>query len=140
MNQNLQSLPPELRDILANLQVEAVAYLDEDFRVLARPEVTHFSRTERQGETLFLRGDANSDGELGIADAITTLRYLFLRADAPQCLKAADTNDDGRLNLTDPTRALLHLFGGRALPLPYPQCGEDPTPDALNCERVAACE
>ena len=132
--------PPELRAILANLQVESVAYLDENFEVLARPEVAHFSRTERQGETLFLRGDANADGKLDVADALTTLQYLFLRGEPPQCLKAADADDDGRVGVTDATRVLLHLFRGSALPPPYPRCGEDPTPDALICEQVAACE
>ena len=132
--------PPELRDILANLQVEAVAYLDDNFEVLARPDVTHFSRTERQGDTLFLRGDANSDGELDVTDVLITLQYVILYGDPPKCLKAVDAADDGRLNLTDAVRVVLHLFRGRELPPPYPRCGADPTPDDLNCEPVAACE
>jgi hypothetical protein len=50
------------------------------------------------------------------------------------CLDAGDGNDDGTLDITDAIFILAHLFlGGPAPPRPYPEPGDDPTPDALGC-------
>lgn len=82
----------------------------------------------------FLRGDANSDGSLDLADAVATLLYLFIGQDAVRCAEAADADDDGRLTVTDPVRVLNFLFrGGPALPPPAEAPGFDPTPDGLGC-------
>ena len=43
----------------------------------------------------FIRGDANEDGKVTIADARVIFGYLFLGNGATQCLKALDANDDG---------------------------------------------
>ncbi|MBI4606255.1 MAG: hypothetical protein HY721_30180, partial [Planctomycetes bacterium] len=46
----------------------------------------------------------------------------------------ADADDSGTLEITDAIRLLLHLFaGGPAPPEPYPEAGEDLTPDGLTC-------
>ena len=45
----------------------------------------------------FLRGDANTDGEIDISDAIKTLSALFQGGPGLVCLDAADSNDDGDL-------------------------------------------
>lgn len=85
----------------------------------------------------FLRGDANRDSRLDIADPIALLGRLFLgdASGALPCDDAADANDDGRIDISDPVAVLGFLFLG-GIPLPLPGAGapgEDPTPDALDC-------
>ena len=78
--------------------------------------------------TDFVRGDANGDGELNIADAVAALGQLFLGDPAsPTCPEALDANDDGALDLSDPVSVLEFLFLGRAaLPAPFPEPGPCP--------------
>ena len=92
-------------------------------------------------ETLFLRGDANGSGVIDLSDAIRLLRWLFLPAQPEmECIDAADANDDGDTDMVDAMVVLLHSFGGGAAPaFPYPECGVDPTGDALTCGSHAAC-
>jgi YVTN family beta-propeller protein len=86
----------------------------------------------------FLRGDSNEDGIVNISDPIHTLAFLFLGGPGPACMKAADSNDDGILNISDPIFTLAALFtGGATIPPPFPQPGEDPTPDDLPCGVVS---
>jgi len=93
------------------------------------------------GVTLFKRGVTNADGNMNLADAISTLSYLFGGSAEPPCLSAADSNDDGTVNLADAIRTLGYLFGGVGdLPPPFSGCGTDPTPDSLSCKRFAPCE
>ena len=81
----------------------------------------------------FLRADANNDGSVDIADAIKILGYLFLAGPA-DCLLAMDANDDESVDVADAISLLTNLFnGGASPPAPYPQCGDDPTPGALDC-------
>ncbi len=89
------------------------------------------------GEKLFIRGDANSDGVINITDALAALGYLFLGTNPVPgvfCEDSADTNDDGDLNVTDVIRLLGYLFlGGQEPAAPFPSEGVDPTPDDLRC-------
>ena len=88
---------------------------------------------------LFIRGEVNGDGSLDIADVIYSLNYLFGEI-ALSCQDAADTNDDGLLNIADPINLLGFLFSGdTAPPAPFPDCGADPTADALTCENFGVC-
>ena len=83
----------------------------------------------------FLRGDANSDRHVDIADPIAVIQHLYLGGFQPQCLDAADADDSGSLGLADPVTLLSWLFRG-ADPLPSPGTAApwfDPTPDALGC-------
>lgn len=90
-------------------------------------------------ETLFVRGDVNSDGALDIADAISSLDYLF-GAVALSCQDAADTNDDGRLDIADPIHLLTFLFGNQTVPpAPFPDCDTDPSADLLECQSAGNC-
>jgi hypothetical protein len=90
-------------------------------------------------ETPFSRGDANADGGIDIGDAIATLSYLFTGGTIP-CDNAADSNDDGTLNIADGIALLGYLFNGATPPPPpFPDCGIDPTPDALECESFNSC-
>jgi hypothetical protein len=89
-------------------------------------------------DTPFFRGDANSDTEVDIADAVLTLNFLFLAGQKPLCLDAADTNDDGRVDITDPIGTLSFLFlSGSAPAAPgFLIPGSDPTADRLFCEEA----
>jgi hypothetical protein len=90
-------------------------------------------------ETPFIRGDANADGGIYIGDAVATLAYLFTGGTLP-CDNAADSNDDGLLDIADAIALLGYLFNGAPPPPPpFPDCGIDPTVDALECESFAAC-
>jgi len=88
----------------------------------------------------FVRGDINADGRMDISDAVRTLGYLFAGDPAPDCLAAADANDSGRVDISDPVSILDYLFqGGEAPPAPHPDCGVDPTADALGCGQTVEC-
>ena len=45
-------------------------------------------------DTVFLRGDANEDGEVDVSDAITELAYLLRGRDAAESIDVMDPNDD----------------------------------------------
>lgn len=82
----------------------------------------------------FLRGDANSDTNVDISDAVTVLDYLFLGGVRDGCLDAMDADDTGLVNISDPIYLLNFLFlGGSAPPPPFPRSGVDPTGDDLSC-------
>ncbi|MCZ6794253.1 MAG: dockerin type I repeat-containing protein [Planctomycetota bacterium] len=86
---------------------------------------------------LFVRGDANLDGRLSLADVIYILRYLHQGGELP-CEDAADTDDSGRINATDflfvlGTVFLRNSFNHGIPPSPFPRAGRDPTDDALSC-------
>lgn len=88
----------------------------------------------------FRRGDVNADGSLDISDAVSVLGFLFLGASPPSCIDAADVNDDATIDISDGVSILLHLFlGGIEPPVPFRDCGVDPTEDDLNCECYPPC-
>lgn len=83
---------------------------------------------------IFIRGDANGDRSVNLADAIFELDILFSAGPAAPCADATDANDDGGLNIADPIYTLAYLFdGGVAPPAPFPLRGPDPTPDSIGC-------
>ena len=89
--------------------------------------------------TPFIRGETNGDGLSNIADAVSLLTYLFLSGDLG-CLDAGDVNDDGALNIADAVSLLSFLFNsGVAPPVPFPDCGADPTADTLECVTYGGC-
>jgi len=82
----------------------------------------------------FIRGDADNGGGADLADIIITLEYLFKGGPEPTCMDAADVNDTGDLDLGDPIYLLWFLYGGgNPPPDPFPNPGEDPTDDNLDC-------
>ena len=82
----------------------------------------------------FLRGDADTSGEVNLTDAIYLLGYLFQGVEAPACLDSGDFDDDGRITLTDAILTLNYLFRGGIPPAaPFPGTGQDPTADGLQC-------
>ncbi len=93
------------------------------------------------GTVELVRGDADGSGSLTVTDAIRIVQFLFLgNPAAVQCADAADTDDSGALELTDAIALLNYLFGrGSTPPAPFPDCGDDPTADALGCEVADGC-
>ena len=88
----------------------------------------------------FVRGDANADGSVDLADAVWTLSYLFRNGDPAPCVKSSDTNDDGAIDIGDPILILSYLFADGASPAPpFAECGPDPTDDSLGCESFEPC-
>ena len=88
-------------------------------------------------EVAFLRGDADSNLRLDLADAIINLIYMSNacpECPMPTCPKALDVNDDGRIDIGDGIQLLNFLYlDGPPPPPPYPNEGVDPTPDDLEC-------
>ena len=110
--------------------IAAVAYHIGTRQAIGRFELP--PDTDRE----FQRGDANDDGQLDISDPVAVLGYLFLGLDEPPCLAAADSDDSGSLDVTDAIYALAYLFSGGPPPeAPFPERGEDPTPD-LPCREL----
>jgi len=91
-------------------------------------------------EPHFRRGDTDSNQQMQITDAIALLGFLFLGSAEPRCQDAADADDNGQVQITDAIRILGYLFlGGGPPAAPFPECGEDPTPDALPCSSQPGC-
>lgn len=83
----------------------------------------------------FVRGDANRDDSVDIADALALTGELFGPEREVFCFEAADTNDDAQFDVADVVYLLSHLFFGGAPPAaPYPECGADPDGLQLGCE------
>ncbi len=106
--------------------------------------------------TRFVRGDANGDAEVDLADALHIASYLFAGGPRPPCLDAADVNDSARrrgppgVGLDDVLYLLRFLFAhGDPPPPPSPSpgwvtrkdCGVDPQwDDGLDCSSYPFCE
>ncbi len=88
----------------------------------------------------FIRGDANVDAMVNVADGVTILNFLFLMG-ALGCIDAADSNDSGALDLADAIYVFTYLFvGGAPPPAPGLSCGVDPSDtDPLDCNDTSAC-
>jgi len=85
--------------------------------------------------SMFVRGDANDDGSIDIADPVRILRHLFASI-AINCQDACDVDDNEVLNVTDATALLNYLFkNGTAPRPPFPSEGTDPGGAALGCTR-----
>ena len=86
---------------------------------------------------IFLRGDADGNLRLDLADAINNLVFMTNSCPAcpiPLCPKALDVNDDARIDLSDAIHLLSFLYLDGPQPAePYPVPGVDPTPDLLDC-------
>ena len=88
--------------------------------------------TFRDDRPLFVRGDADGDGELKITDAIAIADYITGTRKSFPHIDAADANDDGLINTGDMVALTGFLFQGSGkMPAPYPQAGRDPTADGL---------
>ena len=70
---------------------------------------------------------------------MVTLEFLF-SGGLIACENAADANDDGSMDIADAIALLGYLFSGQpAPPVPFIECGLDPTDDPLACETYNSC-
>ncbi len=83
----------------------------------------------------FIRGDANTDGQLTLSDVFAVLRNNLI-GDRVGCQDAADVDDDGKLDQSDAFYLVGALFFRQSLiSEPFAEPGPDPTPDELDCSR-----
>lgn len=95
-----------------------------------------FAGVEENPVTAFIRGDANMDSRVNIADPIAIVQAIsgHVVPGMLQCPDAADADDNGGVNLTDAIYLLNFLFlGGPAPPHPFPAPGVETGPDDLAC-------
>lgn len=79
----------------------------------------------------FIRGDANNDSQVNIADGIWIVQMMFYNGQMTACLPAADANNDGKLSISDALYILNYRLqpGSTNFALydppegPYPECG-----------------
>ncbi len=83
----------------------------------------------------FIRGDIDADGFVSFADVVR-----WMEGPPFLCDDAADANDDGLLTDLDSAYIWDYIFvGGNEPPSPFPDCGLDPTTDALGCGDFPPC-
>ena len=88
----------------------------------------------------FVRGDANADREIDLADAITILATLFSGDDSMSCERSGDVNASGSLDITDPIHLLQFLFlTGSEPSSPFPDCGPPLPQDTVGCKSFGPC-
>jgi len=115
---------------------ETIRWLLDDGANLTTPSgVGYFAAsTVEPLDDIFVRGDVDVSGTFDLTDVIVTVIYLILGVELHDCLDAVDANDDGEVSISDPIYTLNSLFrGGSPPPPPFPEAGEDPTPDELGC-------
>ena len=85
----------------------------------------------------FLRGDANADLLVNIADGIWVLSFLFTGGPMPPCNAAANSNGDDRVNVADPVYSLNWLFRGGPSPPPPSSCDLSSAPGdiSIGCDQ-----
>jgi hypothetical protein len=85
----------------------------------------------------FIRGDANNDGKVNIADAIWVVYQVVpaLHGQAAACSDSADANGDNKVDLADAIYLIDWQFRGSGKPpvAPYPLCGADADSTTATC-------
>lgn len=76
----------------------------------------------------FIRGDANDDDSVNLADVILILDYVFASGAAPlPVIDSGDSNNDNSIDISDAVLLLGYLFGANGPPPPpYPDRGCEP--------------
>ena len=73
----------------------------------------------------WLRGDANGDSQVNVADAIWIISELFVSGPASSCAIARDANADSKYDIADPTYIIQYRFISGPMPsAPFPDCGQ----------------
>jgi hypothetical protein len=62
-------------------------------------------------------GDANSDGNINVGDAVFLINRVFKGGPAPVCAQKADANGDGNINVGDAVRLINYVFKAGAAPI-----------------------
>jgi hypothetical protein len=87
----------------------------------------------------FIRGDANADGAVNIADPVSTLDVLFSMGSVP-CDRAQDSNNDDSVDIADAIYTLTYLFDNGPPPSsPFPNCGIQASTSNLSCDSFPFC-
>ena len=101
---------------------------------VAADQTLHIDAIPNVAPPEFVRGDANDDGNVDIADAVAMLGILFSGDPPAACADATDVNDDGLFDISDPISELSALFSGGTIAAPNGACGPDPTDtDPFDC-------
>ena len=75
------------------------------------------------GPSPFVRGDANDDGHVNVADAVWIINKLFFSGSDSPCAEAVDVNGDKSTSLADVQYLLSRQFMNRLPPPPpFPDC------------------
>ena len=87
----------------------------------------------------FIRGDANGDGVVNVADAIWSLQEIFNNGPAGTCFDSKNFNGDLVYDIGDPIFLITYIFSnGTAPPTPGPiNCGNNGEPQ--DCEIYNSC-
>ncbi|MBI4583747.1 MAG: FG-GAP repeat protein, partial [Planctomycetes bacterium] len=73
---------------------------------------------------LFLRGDANGDGQVDLSDVVALIEILHLGRPIGGCPLALDVNGNDQLTTADYLALFRYLFLGNLAPAPpFPDCG-----------------
>ncbi len=103
---------------VSNVMVVGGASLDanfEDGAIALNPVIT----------VDFIRGDANSDARVNIADGVWIINELFLGGPTNPCSMANDSNGDGSTDAGDAVYIFNYRFLDGPMPVaPYPDCGQ----------------
>jgi hypothetical protein len=69
------------------------------------------SNLEAGSQEPYLCGDANSDDNVNVSDAVYIINWVFLpEAPAPIPIQSGETNCDGDLNISDAVWLILYIF------------------------------
>ncbi|MBD3219410.1 MAG: hypothetical protein GF310_14145 [candidate division Zixibacteria bacterium] len=63
-----------------------------------------------------LCGDANSDGNVNVSDAVHIINYIFIGGDPPDPMDNGNVNCDGSVNISDAVWIINYVFIGGAEP------------------------
>ncbi|MEM7235162.1 MAG: dockerin type I repeat-containing protein, partial [Planctomycetota bacterium] len=103
-------------------------------------DALHLIGLELRAGTRFLRGDANDDSRVDLADAVWIVNDLFRGGPETTCRASADVDANGRVNLSDAIYVAHYRFlSGPRPPAPFPSCGLGEG-DRTSCADVRACQ
>lgn len=60
----------------------------------------------------YVRGDANRDGKITVADVVYIVSYLYKGGPAPSPIGSGDANRDGSVTIGDCVYLINYLFKG----------------------------
>lgn len=84
----------------------------------------YFSITVSQILPQYICGDANSDGNINVSDAVWIINFVFLSSEPPNPMESGDPNCDGSVNVSDAVYIINNVFVGGNDPC-------DPTGDGV---------
>jgi ferredoxin len=93
-----------------------------------------------QAVPTFIRGDANGDGKVQVADPVWIVSELFRNGPPTSCQAAADATGDGVYDVSDALFVIRYYFqNGPAPGEPFPACGPESVAIPLSCDAHTPC-